>query len=49
VADVQVVAVGIMLIVGMLVVAVAVSPIGGGMCGGVDGIVDSMVSQGSGG
>jgi hypothetical protein len=31
------------------VAAVEVSPIGGGMCGGVDGIVDSMASQGSGG
>jgi hypothetical protein len=46
---VQVVAVGTMLVVGMSVVVVAVSPIGGGVCGGVDGIVGSMVSQGSGG
>jgi hypothetical protein len=31
------------------VVAVKVSPISSGVCGGVDGIVDSMVSRGSGG
>jgi hypothetical protein len=28
-------------------VAVEVSPIGGGVCGGVDGIVGSMASHGS--
>jgi hypothetical protein len=44
-----VVVVGTMLMVGMSVVVVVVSPIGGGMCGGVDGIVGSMASQGSGG
>jgi hypothetical protein len=38
-----------MLMAGMSVVAVVVSPIGGGMCSGVDGIVGSMASQGSGG
>jgi hypothetical protein len=48
VADAQVVVVGIMLMVGASVVAVMVSPIGGGMCGGVDGIVGSMASPGSG-
>jgi hypothetical protein len=31
-------------VVGMLVVAVVASPIGSGMCGGVDGIVGLMVS-----
>jgi hypothetical protein len=31
------------------VVAVEVSPIGDGVCGGVDGIVSSMASHGSGG
>jgi hypothetical protein len=34
--------------VGMVVVVVAVSSIGGSVCGGVDGIVGLMVSQGSG-
>jgi hypothetical protein len=31
-------------VVDKLVAAVEASPIGGGMCGGVDGIVGSMVS-----
>jgi hypothetical protein len=31
------------------VLVVMVSPIGGSMCSGVDGIVDSMASQGSSG
>jgi hypothetical protein len=35
--------------VGRSVVAVKVSPIGSGVCGGVDGIVDLMASRGSGG
>jgi hypothetical protein len=34
---------------GRSVVAVEVSPIGGGVSSGVDGIVDSMASWGSGG
>jgi hypothetical protein len=46
---VQVVAVGTVLVVDKSAAAVKVSPIGSGMCGGVDGIVDSMASQGSGG
>jgi hypothetical protein len=41
--------VGIVLVVGRSVVVVEVSPIGGGVCGGVDGIVGSMASRGSGG
>jgi hypothetical protein len=44
-----VVAAETMPMVGRSVVAVAVSPIGGGVCSGVDGIVDLMASQGSGG
>jgi hypothetical protein len=44
-----VVVVGIALVVGRSVVVVEVSPIGGGVCGGVDGIVGSMASYGSGG
>jgi hypothetical protein len=44
-----VVVVGIVLVVDRSVVVVEVSPIGGGVCGGVDGIVDSMASRGSGG
>jgi hypothetical protein len=40
-----VVAVGIALVVDRSVVAVEVSPISGGMCGGVDGIVGSMASH----
>jgi hypothetical protein len=36
-------------VVDMSAVAVEVSPIGSGMCSGVDGIVDSMASRGSGG
>jgi hypothetical protein len=35
--------------VDMSVVAVAVSPISGGVCGGVDGIVGLMASRRSGG
>jgi hypothetical protein len=46
---VQVVAVGTMLVVDKSVVAVKVSPIGGGVCSEVDGIVDSMASRGSSG
>jgi hypothetical protein len=46
---VQVVVVGIVLVVGRSVAAVEVSPIGGGMCGGVDGIVGSMASRRSSG
>jgi hypothetical protein len=38
-----------MLAVDKSAVAVEVSPIGSGMCSGVDGIVDSMASRGSGG
>jgi hypothetical protein len=49
VADAQVVAVGTALTEGMAVVVVKVSPISSSMCGGVDGIVDSMASLGSGG
>jgi hypothetical protein len=48
VADEQVVAEGTVLMADMLVVVVMVSPIGGGVCGGVDGIVGSMASRGSG-
>jgi hypothetical protein len=44
-----VVVVGTVPVAGRSVVAVEVSPIGGSMCGGVDGIVDSMASHGSGG
>jgi hypothetical protein len=44
-----VVAVGIALVVDRSVVVVKVSPIGGGVCGGVDGIVGLMASRGSGG
>jgi hypothetical protein len=44
---VQVVVVGIVLMADRSVVAVEVSPIGGSMCDGVDGIVDSMASRGS--
>jgi hypothetical protein len=36
-------------VVDRLVVVVEVSPIGGGVCGGVGAIVDSMASLGSGG
>ena len=43
------VVVGIALVVGRSVVVVEVSPIGGGVCGGVGVIVDSMASLGSGG
>jgi hypothetical protein len=39
---------GTMPVAGMSVVVVTVSPISSGMCGGVDGIVGLMVSQGSG-
>jgi hypothetical protein len=46
---VQVVVVGTVPVADRSVVVVEVSPIGGGMCGGVDGIVDSMASRGSGG
>jgi hypothetical protein len=46
---VQVVVVGIVLVGDRSVVVVKVSPISGGVCGGVDGIVDSMASHGSGG
>ena len=35
-----------MLVVGKAAVVVAVSPIGGGVCGGVGVIVDSMASLG---
>jgi hypothetical protein len=48
-ADAQVVVVGIALMVGMLTVVVVVSPISDSVCSGVDGIVDSMASRGSGG
>jgi hypothetical protein len=41
---VQVVAVGTTPMAGIAVVVVMVSLISGGMCGGVDGIVGSMVS-----
>jgi hypothetical protein len=44
-----VVAVGIVPAAGRSMVAVEVSPIGGGMCGGVGAIVGSMASLGSGG
>jgi hypothetical protein len=44
-----VVAVGIVLVVGRSVVVVEVSPIGGGVCSGVDRIVGSMASRGSSG
>jgi hypothetical protein len=44
-----VVVVGTAPVAGRSVVAVKVSPIGGGVCSGVDGIVDSMASRGSGG
>jgi hypothetical protein len=42
-----VVVVGIALVVGRSVVVVEVSPISGGVCSGVDGIVDLMASHGS--
>jgi hypothetical protein len=48
VANAQVVVVGTVLVEGMAVVVVKVSPIGGGVCSGVDGMVDSMASLGSG-
>jgi hypothetical protein len=44
-----VVVVGIVLVVDKSVVAVEVSPIGSGVCGGVGVIVGSMASLGSGG
>jgi hypothetical protein len=44
-----VVAVGIVLVVDKSMAVVEVSPIGGGVCGGVGAIVDSMASLGSGG
>jgi hypothetical protein len=46
---VQVVVEGTMPSVGMSAVVVMVSPISGSVCGGVDGIVGSRASQGSGG
>jgi hypothetical protein len=44
-----VVEVGTAPLVGRSVVVVEVSPISGGVCGGVGAIVDSMASLGSGG
>jgi hypothetical protein len=44
-----VVVVGTAPVAGRSVVVVEVSPIGSGVCGGVDGIVDSMASHRSGG
>jgi hypothetical protein len=44
-----VVVVGTMLMVDKSVGVAEVSPIGSGVCGGVDGIVGSMASRGSGG
>jgi hypothetical protein len=43
------VAAGTTPVVGKAAVVVEVSPIGSGVCGGVDGIVGSMASRGSGG
>jgi hypothetical protein len=49
VADAQVVAVGTVPWVDRVMVGAMVSLIGSSVCGEVDGIVGSMVSQGSGG